>query len=219
MSRATHQIIVPAGEAANPLLIDGVILPLVVSQHGADWDVVEEELDAEWVCGMRSYLEKFMGFQSSKPIGIYNCRVPGGARIQAKGDQVMATPTVDQVLAKYVETREEIKRLTAALDEQLAPLKEFQKKREEWMMGQLSAQGAQNIKTPHGTVYLSKTESVTMGDWDSFWAYVQETQQFNLLTHAVNKTAALEIMGEDRSQALPPGINYTAIRTVGVRKS
>jgi len=219
MSRATHYIQLP--EIKNNLA-SGKLLPLVAGKFDTDWDVVEEELDAGWVAEMRRSIELKVGRlgNATKPIGVNNEDVQRhGAVIKAKGEKVMGLPTVDQVVAKYVETREQLKKMQAELDEQTKPLKEFQQKREQWLMGELNKIGAKNVKTPHGTVYQTTTESVTMADWDSFFSFVQETKQFNLLTHAVNKTAALEIMGEERQNALPPGVNYVAIRTVNVRKS
>ena len=218
----THTLIIKPG--TSDIFPNGVELPVVAGKHDLDWDVCEEMLKPEGVAQLRQLLrlkQPAADHSGYKPMGVKNSDIQRhGAEIKVKGEQVMSgLPTVDQVVAKYVETREELKRRQAELDEQLKPLKEFQAKREQWLMGELNKMGAKNVSTPHGTVYQTTTESVTMADWDSFFNYVQETKQFNLLTHAVSKTAALEIMGEERQNALPPGINYVAIRTVNVRKS
>jgi len=221
MKTNTHILVIKPG--AFDLFPNGVELPVVVGKHDLDWDVCEEMLAPEGVARLRQILKSRQSKADDSgrtPIGVKAAHIQRiGAEIRSKGEKIMALPTVDQVVAKYIETRDEIKRRQTELDEELKTLKEFQAKREQWLMGELNKLGAKNVKTPHGTVYQTTTESVTMGDWDSFFAYVQETQQFNLLTHAVNKTAALEIMGEERQNALPPGVNYVAIRTVNVRKS
>ena len=215
----THILVIKPG--TSPIFPKGAEIPVVVGAHDLDWDVCEEMLKPEGLAQLRQLLKSRQpATDDGKPIGVRNTDIQrSGAEIRLKGEQVMALPTVDQVVAKYIETRDEIKRRQAELDEELKVLKEYQAKREQWLLGELNKIGAKNVKTPHGTVYQTTTESVTMGDWDSFFNYVQETQQFNLLTHAVNKTAALEIMGEERQNALPPGVNYVAIRTVNVRKS
>lgn len=217
----THILVIKPG--TSDLFPNGVELPIVVGTHDLDWDVCEGMLAPEGIVKLRQMLklrQPAADHSGYKPIGVKNTDIlRHGAEIKLKGETVMALPTVDQVVAKYIETRDEIKRRQAELDEKLKTLKEFQTKREQWLMSELNKMGAKNVKTPHGTVYQTTTESVTMADWDSFFNYVQETQQFNLLTHAVNKTAALEIMGEERQNALPPGVNYVAIRTVNVRKS
>jgi len=217
-TRATHYLVLPD---LGTNRVSNSVLPLVQGVHQMDWDVVEEDLDAEWVPQARAARELETRTQGDpdKPFGINSTDLPPGAVIIMKGERIMGLPTVDQVVAKYIETRAEIKQIEAETAERVLALKEYQDKREQWLLGELNKIGAKNVKTPHGTVYQTVKESVTMGDWDSFFTYVQETQQFNLLTHAVNKIAALEIMGEERQNALPPGVNYAAIRTVNVRKT
>lgn len=127
--------------------------------------------------------------------------------------------TIDRVVEAYVKTRQEIQALEKELEAKLQPLKAMQEKREQYMLGQLNEIGAKNVKTAHGTVYTAVKESVTMGDWDSFLNWVKEGERYEFLNKAVNKTAALEEMGDERNHQPPPGVNYTAIRTVQVRKS
>ncbi len=130
----------------------------------------------------------------------------------------MSDITIETVVQKYIETREEIKRLEAELEERLAPLKEFQRNREEWLRHELVMGGMKNASTKYGTAYIATKESVTMGDWDAFLSWVQEGERYEYLTHAVNKSAVLEDMGAERGNPPPPGVNYTAVQIVQVRK-
>lgn len=130
----------------------------------------------------------------------------------------MSDITIETVVQKYIETREEIKRLEAELEERLAPLKEFQRNREEWLRHELVMGGMKNASTKYGTAYFATKESVTMGDWDAFLSWVQEGERYEYLTHAVNKSAVLEDMGAERGNPPPPGVNYTAVQIVQVRK-
>ena len=130
----------------------------------------------------------------------------------------MSDITIETVVQKYIETREEIKRLEAELEERLAPLKEFQRNREEWLRHELVMGGMKNASTKYGTAYIATKESVTMGDWDAFLSWVQESERYEYLTHAVNKSAVLEDMGAERGNPPPPGVNYTAVQIVQVRK-
>ena len=121
---------------------------------------------------------------------------------------------------------------------------------EQWLLKMLRTVG-DGIKTPAGTVYLTRKESVTVADFDTFMnvnlltpvaktiietfeqeavytvddliQIIRQTMPIELLTKGANKTACLELMGEqakDGSRKNPPpaGLNYTAIQTVGVRK-
>ena len=130
----------------------------------------------------------------------------------------MSDITIETVVQKYIETREEIKRLEADLEERLAPLKEFQRNREEWLRHELVMGGMKNAATKYGTAYIATKESVTMGDWDAFLGWVQEGERYEYLTHAVNKSAVLDDMGAERGNPPPPGVNYTAVQIVQVRK-
>lgn len=131
----------------------------------------------------------------------------------------MSHITADQVVDAYTQTRDQIAQLTKELEEKLKPLRELQERRENWLMGEITRTGLKNLPTKFGTAYIIRSESVTCADWDAFIGYVQETGQFNLLDHRINKTAALEIMGENRQNPPPPGANYSAIQKIGVRKS
>ena len=127
----------------------------------------------------------------------------------------MAGITIDQVTAAYVKSREEIRSLEAQIDK----IKEVQGKRETYLLQTLEKDGLQNVKTEHGTVYKSLKESVTVADWDAVLGWVKENEAWEYLTIGVGKKAVLDLMGEDRSTPPLPGVNYTAVRTVGIRKS
>lgn len=122
---------------------------------------------------------------------------------------------IAKVSDAYIATRNEISELNKKIDE----LKELQEKREGFLLGELTKLGLQNLKTPAGvTVYKTKTESVTMGDWDSALAWVKENDAWEFLTRGFAKKAVLEHMGENRETAPPPGCNYVAKLSVGIRK-
>lgn len=122
--------------------------------------------------------------------------------------------TLDMVTEAYVKTRDRISELNKEIDR----LKEFQGKREEWMNVYLTTNKLQNAKTEHGTVYTLKKESVTVGDWDQFFKWAKDTNHEDFISKAAAKKAVLEYMGEDRAVSVP-GLNYVAVRTVGVKRS
>lgn len=122
--------------------------------------------------------------------------------------------TLDMVTDAYIKTRDQI----AALNKEIDRLKEFQSKREEWMNNYLVTNKLTNAKTDHGTVYTVRKESVTVGNWDEFFKWVVDTKHEDFISKAAAKKAVLEYMGEDRATSVP-GLNYVAIRTVGVKRS
>ena len=123
--------------------------------------------------------------------------------------------TIDLVTEAYIKTRDEI----IALNKQINDLKTLQVKREQWLLGALDAQKLRSVKTDFGTVFEMIKESVTIGDWDATWAWIKEGAHWEYLNHAIRKESVLTHMGEKRENPPPAGVNYTAIRTVQVRRA
>lgn len=122
--------------------------------------------------------------------------------------------TMDEVAAVYIKTRNDISNLTKKIED----LKALQKRREEWMLNYLAKAKLQNAKTEHGTVYQLKKESVTVSDWDTFYAWVKANHREDMISHAAAKTVVVDYMGKDRETPAPPGLSYVVVRTVGVKK-
>lgn len=131
----------------------------------------------------------------------------------------MSQPTPDQVVAAYVATREEMKRMEEGLELRLKPMKELQERREEWLLQQINQSGLKNLPTLHGTAYITRAESITIADWDLFLQYILENEAWEFLERRASKKAVQELMGEERDRLPPPGVNYTAVQKIGVRKS
>ena len=123
--------------------------------------------------------------------------------------------TLDQVTAAYTASRDVIRELKA----QIEKIEELQERRATYLLQQLQKDGLQNVKTQHGTVYLSLKESVTVGDADAFFQWVRVNDKYEFLNKACNKTSVLEAMGDKRNGLPPPGVNYTAVRVAQIRKS
>jgi hypothetical protein len=126
----------------------------------------------------------------------------------------MSEVTYDRVAEAYVKTREEIRALEAKIKE----LDKIQDKREEWFLAALQSQGLKNVKTEHGTAFITRKESVTVADWDTLRNWVETTGKWEFVNKSVNKTAVLEQLGDERTGDLPPGVNYSSTRVVQFRK-
>lgn len=126
--------------------------------------------------------------------------------------------TPDMVIDAFVRTRDTIEKIKKEAEEKVSQLQDLQSKREAWLLAEMDKLHLTSLPSEFGTAYHLRKESVTMGDWDAFWNYVCETEQYNLLQHVVSKPAALEIMGAERQNPPPPGVNYVAIRRIGVRR-
>ena len=155
----------------------------------------------------------------------------------------MADPTVGEVIAKYFETEDEIKRISEEAAAKVKPLEEFQTLRKAFCGKILTEQAGQNIKTPAGTAFFKKQEFVIVADWDAFvekellgpvvkelddkiaglnrgmlLQILKDSSPYELLNKGVNKTAVLEIMGENRENVPPAGINYVSKQVVQIHR-
>ena len=128
-------------------------------------------------------------------------------------------PTVDEVVAKYVATRDLIAEKTKALEAELAELKDFQKKREAWLLGKMDASGVESMRTHHGTCFVDWKDSVSVADADAFMGWVHEDWdgRRTFLTNAANKTAVKQRLSENEPP--PPGVSYTKIKDVKIRRA
>lgn len=127
--------------------------------------------------------------------------------------------TFDTIVQAYLKTRDEIKEKEAAHKEEINKLKEVQQRREDYLHLQLVEQKLKNVKTEFGTIYKTRKESVTVKDWESFLSWVKENDKYEFLNAAANKTAVLDAMGDEREQAPPPGVGYSSVATVNIRKN
>ena len=169
----------------------------------------------------------------------------------------MADPTVGEVVEAYFKTEDEIKKISEEAANKIKPLEEFQELRKAFCGKLLTEQQGQNIKTAAGTAFFKKQEFVNVADWSTFvekellmpmavrmargkevnvfpeiLADLKDSFPYELLNKAVNKTAVLEIMGEEvqlkdeagavigkgRPNVPPAGINYVSKQIVQIHR-
>lgn len=126
--------------------------------------------------------------------------------------------TTDKIIENYINRRNQIK----DLEDQISELKALQAKCEQWMLNKLDEDGETSKKTPHGTVYVKVSESVTVADKDVFFNWVKDNDAWHFMEVRSAKSEVLNAMGDredsGRPNSPPPGVSYIAIRNVGVRK-
>lgn len=126
--------------------------------------------------------------------------------------------TVDQVIAKYVAIRDQMKVISERHAAELKPYAESLDKIEAWLNAKLNEVGADSLKTSEGTAYRSTVQQFKLDDWDQFFSYIERSASWQFLVHSVNKTAVTEHMAEHQG-ALPPGVSMTQIHKVNVRRA
>lgn len=132
-----------------------------------------------------------------------------------------ANPPVDATVAKrvqqYVQIRDRLKAMDEAHDKARAPLVEIQNLITGWMQTFLETTGSDSVKTPFGTCYSSTRYSTSLADAEAFMKFVIDNEQYDMLDRRANATAVRAYVEENG--ALPPGVNLSALRTIGVRRA
>lgn len=142
---------------------------------------------------------------------------------QASPNATLPTPsataavTVDKRVAQYVATRDAIKAANEKHEAEIKPLVDLQNMLTGWLQTFMETAGADNIKTAHGTCYSTTRYSASLADPEAFMKFVLETNSIDLLDRKANVTAVKDFVAEKGT--LPPGVNLSSIKTVGVRRA
>lgn len=122
------------------------------------------------------------------------------------------------LVEKYVKLREIIATKEAEHKAALAPYKQAMDDVETALLKYFNESGIENIKTAAGTAYVSTKTTASVADWDAlFNNFILTNRAWEFLERRVSKSA-VEAFKEANEGQLPPGINYTAVRTVNIRK-
>lgn len=132
-----------------------------------------------------------------------------------RSDQVPVK--VEQRVKEYVRCRDAIKALEEKHTKEKAPLVELQNMLTGWLQSFLETAGGDSIKTKEGTCYSTTKFTASLKDPDAFMKYVIDRQDFDLLDRKANVTAVKAHVAEYGD--LPPGVNLSSIKTVGVRRA
>lgn len=129
----------------------------------------------------------------------------------------MSDLKIDKVVTAYIQLRDKKAEMKKAYDLAKADIDSQLETLENFIMEKTNELGVDSFKTSEGTAYRYETVSATVADWDKTLAFVQENNAWNMLEHRVSKKAVEEYKAEHG--AIPPGINFTSMYTIGVRRS
>lgn len=188
----------------------------VLSQtHPKQWDFIINKMGAGAVLdyiGVPSEIKR-------NPSNKNKLTTSSGVDKLVTNKEIAMTITVEQVIEKYIETRDAIEAEKKLFDAKVADLKALQENREKWLMGALDKVGATSMKAPHGTVFIDWKDSAVVADAGTFlaWVYEDWDERNTFLENRVSKTAVKQRL-ED-GQTPPPGVNYTKVKDVKVRRA
>jgi hypothetical protein len=125
--------------------------------------------------------------------------------------------SVNKRVDQYIQLRDKLKEMDKEHEERRKPLLDLQTVLSGWLTEFLEKTDGTAIKTKSGTVYLSTRYSASLADPEVFFQFVLANEAYELLDRRANSTACKDYVTEKGS--LPPGVNLTAIKTVGVRRA
>lgn len=128
----------------------------------------------------------------------------------------MSNLNKDALAAKYVEIRDQVAAIEARAKAEAAPLKETLGKIEMYFKGLASEEGVESWKTKHGTIYLTRTDSVKLADAGAFFDYVVANEAWDLIEKRASKTGVRSFL--DSNQLLPPGAEISTRVEVNIRR-
>ena len=99
----------------------------------------------------------------------------------------------------------------ADYDNKDAPLREAQDTIKEKLLTALQDANLKNVKTNHGTAYITSWTSCTVQDWPETLKYIIDNEAFDLLERRVSKTAV-----QERGEV--PGVHIERGLQVNIRK-
>ena len=123
------------------------------------------------------------------------------------------TPSADRLAKIYVKIRDKRREL----EKQAADLKEQQDVVAAQLLEICKEQGAQTIRTEHGTVSRRVTKNYWTNDWDSFYKFIKENDAFSLMHQRINNTNMAQYL-EENPDSLPPGLNAEVTQTITILK-
>lgn len=131
---------------------------------------------------------------------------------------VNTLPTVDinTRIAQFVRMRDKIKAMDDAHKKTMAPYREALEQLSGILLNHLKTINADSVAAKDGTVYRTVKHSASIADSNAFWAFIVANEAWDLLDKKANVTAVGDFIEEH--QTPPPGVNFTSVMTVGVRR-
>lgn len=127
----------------------------------------------------------------------------------------MTDSTMKLKVEQYVQLRDYKKKADDEFKESMTRVNEAMKKLEGELMAGLDAEGVESIRGSTGTAYIKTQTSASVKDREEFLKFVFTTKNLELLDVRANKKIVRELGAQG---TVVPGVNYTEIKQVGVRR-
>lgn len=118
---------------------------------------------------------------------------------------------------QYIQLRDLKAKLLEKHKEELEPFNNAMAALEEIFLREMNNLNCDSLKTKAGTVSTRKKESASLADPDAFWTHVVTQGDFDLVDKKANVSAVRDYI--DKNGTAPPGVNWSSVTVVGVRRA
>ena len=124
---------------------------------------------------------------------------------------------ITTLVERYIAARDMKTKLDAKHKAKIEPLVLAMEKTEAAILDFFNKHNMDSAKCAAGTAYKASRTSATVADMDAFLGFVKENEAWHFLERRVTKTAVDEFVAQNND--LPPGINYTRMAALNVRRA
>lgn len=129
----------------------------------------------------------------------------------------MPAVNITALVTRYIAARDLKSKLDQEHKTKLEPLVAAMEKTESAILDFFDKHNMDSAKCEAGTAYKSAKTSATVVDMDIFLDFVREHEAWHMLERRVAKTSVDEYVAAH--QDLPPGINYTRMASINIRRA
>lgn len=127
-----------------------------------------------------------------------------------------ASPSAEDVIAKYMSLRSRKAEIKAACDERVKKLDDAMAKLEAWLQMKMSVDKTNALPTNAGTAYKATVEHASVTDMDALLDFIKKNEAWHLVEKRVSKSGVKGYL--DEGQPIPPGVNWYTSTAIHVRK-
>jgi hypothetical protein len=121
-----------------------------------------------------------------------------------------------ELVEKYIELRDKKAEIKKEYEAKTQKLDEVLDKIESTLLKTFQDSGLESISTKAGTAYTSSRSTAKVADKDLFMQFVINGENWEFLENRCSKEAVEQYKAANND--LPPGISWSEIRTVNVRR-
>lgn len=130
----------------------------------------------------------------------------------------LETASVCELVGAYRRIRDLIAADKAEYEEKVAKKREALNAVEAKLLKHLQDAGTSLQRTAEGTAYISTVSTVSAPNWSTFINWVRANDRYDMLERRPSKKEVLAFI-DDTGGDLPPGVAYSTINKLNVRKA